>query len=93
MKQMKSGPGGLDDILELSNAKVKEFIRGVDIDDLTRAMAVVTDEVREKVLVNLPKRAKKRYDELSAQIRKTKKSDLKKYRETVEKELKKLFLR
>jgi flagellar motor switch protein FliG len=91
--EMKTKAGGLDDILELSNTRIKEFIRSVDIDDLTRALADSTEEVKEKVLINLPKRARARYDELSDQVRKVKKSDIRKYREKVEKELKKLFLR
>jgi flagellar motor switch protein FliG len=93
LQDVKTGEGGLDDILKLSNTRIKELIRQVDISELTAALQESTDEVKEKVLVNLPKRALKKYDEMSSQVRRWKKSDIKKYREKVEKELKKLILR
>lgn len=93
LREIKSGPGGLDDILEMSNSKIKELIKKVDIEEIAVALDGAADEVKEKVLVNLPKKARKKYDEVSSRISEFKKSDLKKYRERIEKELKKLNLR
>ena len=92
-REMTEGKGGLNDILRLSNTRVKELIRNVDIEELTAAMGESTREVREKVLVNMPKKARAKYDELKDGVSRMKKSDVKKYREKVERELKKLILR
>ncbi len=49
------------------------------------------DEVRDKIIPNLTKTAKKQYDKMEAEIKKVKKSDLKEYKEKIEKELKNLW--
>jgi alpha-amylase len=81
----------LEDIARLSNEKIKEFLKRVDIDDLVVALKDAADEVRDKVIPNLTKTARKRFDEFETEFRKFKKSDLKKYRDKVEKELRNLF--
>jgi len=93
LKEVKSREGGLDDILKMSNAKIKEFIKRVDIEEMAVALDDAADDVKEKVLVNLPKKAREKYEEVSNRISDFKKTDLKKYRENIEKELKKLNLR
>lgn len=93
LQEIQKGKGGLEDILELSNARIKELLRRIDVDEMAAALEDASDEVREKVLVNLPKKARKKYDEVKDQVSKMKKGDLKKYKEKLEKELKKLILR
>lgn len=81
----------LDDIAKLSNKKVKELIQSIDIEELTHVMKNTTDEVRNKIIPNMTKTAKKQFDKFEEEIRKVKKSDLKEYKDKIEKELKNLW--
>ncbi|MCD4729604.1 MAG: polysaccharide deacetylase family protein [Bacteroidales bacterium] len=81
----------LDDIAKMSNAKVKELIQRIDMEELTSVLKNAKDEVRDKIIPNMTKTAKKQYDKLEEEIRKVKKSDLKEYKDKIEKELKNLW--
>ena len=81
----------LDDIAKLSNEKIKKLIQKVDMEELSHVMKDATDEVRNKIIPNLTKTAKNQYDKLEEEIRKVKKSDLKEYKDKIEKELKNLW--
>lgn len=87
----KSKGLGLDDIKNLSNTAVKKLLREVDIHDLSVALKDAENEITEKVLPNLGKRARKTYDELQNEVKEVSKADIKKYRKEVEKTLNKLF--
>ena len=54
-------------------------------------MSDASDEVRNKIIPNLTKTAKKQYDEIQKEVKKITKKDLKDYKERVENELKDLF--
>jgi alpha-amylase len=79
-----------DDIREMSNAKVKQLIREVDIEHLTGALKDAENDLVEKVIPNMTKKAKKQYDELQKELI-LKKSDIKKHRDSIEKKIKELF--
>jgi alpha-amylase len=79
-----------EDIKNMSNAKVKQLIREVDIEHLTGALKDAESELVDKIIPNMTKKAKKQYDELQEEL-KLKKSEVKKYRESVEKKIKDLF--
>jgi alpha-amylase/alpha-mannosidase (GH57 family) len=81
----------LKNVADMSNAKIKELISKVDMDELVLVLQNTTDDVRERVIPNLGVRAKKKYEQLQDEIKKVKKSDLLKYTNNVEKELRKLF--
>jgi len=81
----------LDDIAKMSNAKVKKLIDSVDMEELTSVMKNASDEVRNKIIPNMTKTAKKQYENLEEEIKKVKKSDLKEYKDKIEKELKNLW--
>ena len=83
----------MDDIVEMSNAKVKEFVKKVDIDALASTMKDASAEVREKVFNNMGKKARKKYEEVEIKVKKIRKSDFLKYQDKIEKELKNLFRR
>ena len=74
----------------MSNAKVKQLIREVDIEQLTGALKDAETELVDKVIPNMTKKAKKQYDELQEEL-KLKKADIKKYREAVESKIKDIF--
>lgn len=81
----------LDDIAKMSNAKVKELIKSVDIDELAVALKDATDEVRNKVIPNLTKKAKDQFDKLESEVKKIKKSDIKAFKDKIEAELKNIW--
>ncbi len=81
----------LEDVVDMSNAKVKEFAKQVKTDELLAALRGASDDVRNKIIPNLSKSAKKRYEELEVEMKKIKKSDIDKYTRKVETELRNLF--
>lgn len=80
-----------EDIKEMSNAKVKQLVKELDIDELAGSLKDAEKELVEKVIPNLTKTAKKQYDDLQKEFKKMKKTDIKKYRKSVEDKLKDLF--
>jgi len=66
-------------------------VKKVEIDELVVAVKDAGEDVRERIIPNLGKKAKKKYVEFESEVKKIKKSDLEKYRKNVEKELKNLF--
>ena len=91
MKDSKVSEMNLRDVANMSNAKIKELIRKVDADELVVVLKDATEDVRDRIIPNLGVRAKKKLDELEAGMKKFKKSDLLKYTDNIEKELRKLF--
>ena len=81
----------LEDIAEMSNAKVKELIKKLDTDELVHVLKDADKDLREKIIPNLTKTAKSQYDKLEKKIKKVKKSDLKAVKDKIEKELKNLW--
>jgi len=80
-----------DDIREMSNAKIKQLLKEVDIEEITVALKDANKEVVEKIIPNMTKSAKKTYDELQKEMKKFKKTDINKYRQAVEDKLKNIF--
>jgi len=80
-----------DDIKNMSNAAIKKLLREVDLQKLSVAMEDASVEIREKILPNLGKRARKQFDEWQKEINKVKKSDIKKYKQEIEDKLRDLF--
>ncbi len=87
----KQAEQSLKNVVDMSNTKIKELISKVDVDELVLVLQNTTDDVRERIIPNLGVRAKKKYEQLQDEIKKVKKSDLLKYTNNVEKELRKLF--
>jgi len=80
-----------DDIVKLSDAKVKQLLRNVDMEEITIALKDANEELTGKIIPNMGKKAKKEYEELQKKLKKVKKSDIKKYQKNVENKLKELF--
>ncbi len=80
-----------DDIKDLSNASIKKLLKDVDLKELAIALKDAGDEVTEKIIPNLGKRAQKSLKEIQEELDKVKKSDIKKYRKAIEDKLKDLF--
>ena len=77
-----------DEIKNLSNTKIKQVLKNIDVESISIALKGAEKEVIEKILPNLGKRAMKKYDEFEAKAVKFKNSDIKKYRKRIEEEIK-----
>ena len=80
-----------DDIAKMSNAKVKQLLKEVDVEQIAVALKDAEKELIEKVIPNMTKKAKKQYDDLQAELKKVKKTDIKKYRKAVEDKIRDIF--
>jgi alpha-amylase len=81
----------LDDIVKMSNSKVKELVKKLDTDELVHILKDADKDLREKIIPNLTKTAKKQYDKLEKEVKKVKKSDFKSVKDKIERELKNLW--
>ncbi len=81
----------LEELGRLSNAKIKKLLKEIDTHELAIFLKEAGDDVREKIIPNLTKKAKDQIDSIQSNIKKVRKSDLKKYRDNIAKELKKLI--
>ena len=59
----------LDDIAKMSNAKIKELLKKVDVDELAGALKDASEEVREKVYENMTVPVKKKFEEIERKVR------------------------
>jgi len=81
----------LDDIAKMSNAKVKELIKKVDTEELAKVLKNAKDEVKDKIIPNMTKKAKTEYDRIEKEIKSISKEDVKNFTNTIESEIKNLF--
>ena len=91
VKDAKIGEMNLNDIASMSNAKVKELIKSVDVDELLVVLQDAGEDVRDRIIPNLGVTAKKKYEQLQDELKKVKASDIKKYTANIEKEIRNLF--
>jgi alpha-amylase len=77
-----------DDIITMSDSKIKKMIKNLEIETVSAAMKGANKELREKVEKNLGKRALKTYKELLHQIKTISESEMKKSRKLIEKQIK-----
>jgi alpha-amylase len=74
-----------NDIVNLSDKKVKELIKKSDSGSLFLALKGAKEEVRDKILKNFGVRAMSKFESFSAELRKAKPAEVKKSRELIEK--------
>ncbi len=77
-----------EDIISLSDSKIKKMIKNLEIETVSSAMKGAKKEIREKVEKNLGKRALKTYNELLHKIKAISESEIKKSRKLIEKQIK-----
>jgi len=92
----KSKPGkesfrelDFEDIIKLSDKRVKDVLKKVDIESLSVAMKGAKKDIREKVEKNFGVRALKKYKELVKQLKNIQTSDVTKNRKLIVKEINK----
>lgn len=80
-----------EDMKHMSDAAIKKVLKEMDIETITIALKDTKDDLTERVLPNLGAKARKKYDELQTELKKVKKSDIKKYQKAVADKLNELF--
>ena len=80
-----------DDIKDLSDSALKKLFKDVDTKTITIAFKDTKEDLTERVLPNLGAKTRKKFDELQSDLKKVKKSDIKKYQKEIEDKLNKLF--
>ena len=78
----------INEILNVSDRKVKEIIKSLPIETVSFAMKGADKEVKEKVEKNLGKKALNAYHELLKQLKSITTADVKKYRKEIIKQIK-----
>jgi len=87
----KSKEFSFEDIKDMSDTAIKKLLREIDIETLTVALKDTKNDLTERVLPNMGVKARKKYDDIQSDLKKLKKSDIDKYRKTIEDKLNKLF--
>jgi alpha-amylase len=80
-----------DDIKNMSDTAIKKLVKEVKVEELAIALKNAEKELVDKVIPNLSKRAKKKYEDLEKDIKKVKKSDINKYRKDIEDRIKNIW--
>ena len=91
INEQKTKSYSFDDLKDLTNAQIKKVAKEIDLENLAIAFKDTGDELKDKVLPNLTKTAKKEYDKMVDELKKIKKTDIKKSRERISAEISKLF--
>ena len=81
----------LEDIAKLSNVKIQEFVRKVKLEELAIALKETSDDVRERIVPNMTRSARKQYEEIEGRWNEFRKKDVQKYRDKIEQEINKIF--
>jgi alpha-amylase len=90
-KILKDKDIDLDSIRKMSNAKIKELLKDVDIEELSGALKGAGKEITEKIIPNLGKRAQKEFDKAQKKMDEISSEDIEEYRKKIEEKLKKFF--
>jgi alpha-amylase len=86
--KVRSGELNINEILNLSDKKIKEIIKSLPLETVSYAMKGAGKDVRNKVEKNLGKKALNSYHELLKQLKKITSADVKKYRKEIIKQIK-----
>jgi alpha-amylase len=80
-----------EDIKDMSDSAIKKLVKEIKLEELSVALKDAEKELVDKVIPNLSKRARKKYNDLEKEIKKVKKSDIKKFRKDIESRIKELW--
>jgi alpha-amylase len=80
-----------DDIKDLSDNALKKLFKDIDTETITIALKDTKEDLTERVLPNLGAKARKKFEDLQSELKKVKKSDIKKYQKEIEDKLNELF--
>jgi alpha-amylase len=80
-----------EEIREMSNARIKQLLREVDTENLAYALRDAGEDIRERVVPNMTKAARKEYDRILSNVKKVKKEDIARSRDRIAEKMQKLF--
>lgn len=80
-----------DDIKNLSDTKLKKLLKEIDTESLVIALKDAETELVNRILPQLNKSTRKKYDKLKSEIKRVKKADIQKVKQQIENKLKALF--
>ncbi|HEY9113883.1 MAG TPA: FliG C-terminal domain-containing protein [Bacteroidales bacterium] len=89
-KTIQKSATKFEDIKEMSDEKIKKLIKESDLKELAGALKDAEKELVDKVIPNLSKKTKATLEDLQKEM-KIKKSEIKKYRDSVEKKIREIF--
>jgi Mg/Co/Ni transporter MgtE len=89
--EQKARNYSFDEIKEMSNASIKKLVKEIDLEHLALALKDTSNDIKDRILPNMTKTAKSEYDKLVNELKKVKKSDIKKSRDRISEEISKLF--
>lgn len=87
-KQIKPA---FDNLVQLSDVKIKKLIKDLEAEELVVALKDAKEELVEKVLPNLSKSARKSFDEAKEKAGRTTKTQISKARRAIEEKMRELF--
>lgn len=87
-KQIKPA---FDDLVQLSDAKIKKLVKELEAEELVVALKDAKEELVEKVLPNLSKSARKSFDQAKEKAGRTTKTQINKVRSAIEEKMRELF--
>ncbi|MCK9269554.1 MAG: FliG C-terminal domain-containing protein [Bacteroidales bacterium] len=76
---------------EISNAKLKKLLKEIDAENLAYALRDAGEDIRDRVLPNLTKTARREYDQAMAKMKKIKKEDIARGRDKIAQAFSRLF--
>jgi len=79
-----------EEIKSMSNAKIRQIAKEVDVENWVYALKDAGDELTGKIIPNLTKNAAREYDKLKDEL-KVRKADIKKSRDKIGEEISRLF--
>jgi alpha-amylase len=80
-----------EEIREMSNMRIKQLLREVDTENLAYALKDAGEDIRERVIPNMTKTARKEYDRILSNVKKVKKEDIARSRERIVEKMHTLF--
>lgn len=82
-----------EEIREMSNTRIKQLLREVDTENLAYALKDAGEEIRERVIPNMTKTARKEYDRIVTNVKKVNKEDIARSRDRIVEKMQKIFSR
>lgn len=79
-----------EDLVQLSDAKIKKVIKDIEAEELVAALQDAGDELVNKVLPNLSKKARQQFDEAQSNAKRITKSKIKQVRTAIEAKMREL---
>jgi flagellar motor switch protein FliG len=93
LDEQKEKSYSFDELKEMSNAKVKQLLKEVDAESIAFALKDAGDDLRNKIIPNMTKSARKEYEHVRSEIKKVKKEDVLKSKDRIVAKMSKLFSR